>query len=50
MGYYFLELSGNIENLLRIPNCEITEYISALLLLLSTISYTGFDQEGIHNS
>ena len=42
-------ITQKFASMLRRPTCEFTEYIAALLLLLSTVAHTGVDQYGIHN-
>ena len=31
------------------PTCKLTEDIDAISLLISTVTHTGSDQDGIHN-
>ena len=50
VGHCILVLPGDIYNSLGRPTRELTEDISALLLLLFAFTHTGVDQYGIHNS
>ena len=50
MGYFILGFPGDREYLLGRLTHELTEYFTALLLLISTLANTGFDQDGIHNA
>ena len=50
MEHSILGLPGNREGLLGRPTHELTEDISAVFLLLSTVAHTGVNQDDIHNS
>ena len=49
-GNFILRLPGNREDLLVRPTWEIIEYVAAIFLLLSTVTHTGVDQDGIHDA
>ena len=50
LGNFILIIPGNREDSILIPTRELTEYISALFLLLSSAVHTRINQYGIYDT
>ena len=50
LGNFILIIPGNREDSILIPTRELTEYISALFLLLSSAVHTRINQYGIYDN